>query len=459
MRIDHGQRAAAILCLAVVSCDGAATRSRRSRRSRRATSSSRRRSTRPRSPATRRPQRLDPGEIKLKKNIGLAYMAMYQPGSKHPKDLEFADQGHREPAGLPRRSTPTTRRAQEFLVSMYLATDRYDEAIGFYEDMLKTNPKDAKAMGSIAADVLQEGRLRQGHGVAEEAGGAGARQPRALHHDRRAGLGPLLPLPGHGPGRRGRKIIDEGMDALQKALKIKPDNFEAITYINLLYREKAKMETDRAKKQEYIADGRQVPGSRHSSCVRSRLSTDDPDARNRPSRFGVLKGREEQPCLKTPDRVVPPEGGQPEGDDPAGFHRASTRSSSALALGASIWFVEDVPEPPIPVTFYASAPPPPPPPPAAPRRRPQPKAPEVQKSVPVRPIEDGRADDHPRQRSPRPCPPPSRRRPPEASRAASREASRGASREGWSAESSAARGRAPARTSPCGSAATSRPRS
>ena len=36
-----------------------------------------------------------------------------------------------------------------------------------------------------------------------------------------------------------------------------------------------------------------------------------------------------------------------------------------VVVGASIWFVEDVPEPPIPVTFYAAAPPPPPPPPAA----------------------------------------------------------------------------------------------
>src|SRR5215468_4590209 len=54
-----------------------------------------------------------------------------------------------------------------------------------------------------------------------------------------------------------------------------------------------------------------------------------------------------------------------------------------VALGASIWFVEDVPEPPIPVTFYASAPPPPPAaPPAA-----KPKAPEVQKQVPVKPVE------------------------------------------------------------------------
>src|SRR5215471_9704055 len=55
------------------------------------------------------------------------------------------------------------------------------------------------------------------------------------------------------------------------------------------------------------------------------------------------------------------------------------------ALGASIWFVGDVPEPPIPVTFYAAAPPPPPPPPAAPKAAP--KAPEVQKVVPVKPVE------------------------------------------------------------------------
>ena len=56
-----------------------------------------------------------------------------------------------------------------------------------------------------------------------------------------------------------------------------------------------------------------------------------------------------------------------------------------IALGASIWFVEDVPEPPIPVTFYAAAPPPPPPPPAAAPKA-APKV-EVQKVVPVRPTE------------------------------------------------------------------------
>lgn len=46
------------------------------------------------------------------------------------------------------------------------------------------------------------------------------------------------------------------------------------------------------------------------------------------------------------------------------------------AVGASLWYVEDVPEPPIPVAFYSSPPPPPPPPPAAkaaPKQQQQPK--------------------------------------------------------------------------------------
>ncbi len=55
-----------------------------------------------------------------------------------------------------------------------------------------------------------------------------------------------------------------------------------------------------------------------------------------------------------------------------------------VVLGMSIWFVEDVPEPPIPVTFYAAAPPPPPPPPAAAKAAPKV---EVQKPVPIRSAE------------------------------------------------------------------------
>ena len=36
-------------------------------------------------------------------------------------------------------------------------------------------------------------------------------------------------------------------------------------------------------------------------------------------------------------------------------------------LAASMWYIEDIPEPPIPITFYSEAAPPPPPPPPPPK--------------------------------------------------------------------------------------------
>ena len=192
--------------------------------------------------------RLDPDEVKLKKNIGLAYMGLYQPGSKHQKDLEYAS---RAIENLKEYVTahPEDKKAREFLVSMYLATDRYDDAIVFYEQMLKSDPKDSRAMGSIASMYFKKGDFDKGMEWQRKVAEAEGNKPdpwimigvqawdRSYHY------------PDLDPTTRAH-IVDEGMQALQKAQQIKPDSFEALTYINLLWREKAKMETDPAKKQE-----------------------------------------------------------------------------------------------------------------------------------------------------------------------------------------------------------------
>ena len=101
-----------------------------------------------------------------------------------------------------------------------------------------------------------------------------------------------------------------------------------------------------------------------------------------------------------------------------------------LIVGASIWFVEDVPEPPIPVTFYAAAPRPrlrPRPPP----RRP-PKAPEVQKP------DSGQVHRRWWRRPSFPTRSPGPSRPSRPRPAASREGSREASRAEFPAASSEA---------------------
>jgi tetratricopeptide (TPR) repeat protein len=196
-------------------------------------------------------QRLDPGEKKLDKFIGEAYMALYQPGSKHQKDIEFANNAIKH-LQIYLQSYPEDRKVREFLVSMYLAMDRYDDAIGFYQDLLKTNPQDSKAMTSLAAMYFKKGDFQNGLEWEKK---RAAIDPKNLEPYVMIGVQawdrsyhyPDVPAEIRG------KIIADGMDALQTALKLKSDNFDALTYMNLLYREKAKIETDEAKKAEDVA--------------------------------------------------------------------------------------------------------------------------------------------------------------------------------------------------------------
>ncbi len=195
--------------------------------------------------------RLDPTQSKLQKNIGLAYMAMYQPGSKHPKDLQFAAKAIENLKAYLAKH-PEDKRANEFLVSMYLSTDRYDDAIVFYKQRLQSNPKDVKAIQSLAAMYFKKGDFNQGFEWLNKRTALEPDNPEAYVMIGVQAWDRSYHYPDVDPATR-TQIVDTGLHAVEKALQIKPDNFDALTYINLLYREKAKVETDPVKQQEDIA--------------------------------------------------------------------------------------------------------------------------------------------------------------------------------------------------------------
>jgi tetratricopeptide (TPR) repeat protein len=193
--------------------------------------------------------RLNPDEVKIHKNIGFAYIGRYQPGSKHPKDLEFAQKAI-DNLDAYVQAFPEDKKTREALVSMYLQTDRYDDAIRFYQEILKANPRDSKAMGSIAQMYFKKGDFNSGVQWLKK---------RLEVDDDKAEIYYLIGtyawdrsyhFPDISPEERAH-IVDDGMQALMKAVELRPDYAEAISYVNLLYREKAKIETDPAKKKEY----------------------------------------------------------------------------------------------------------------------------------------------------------------------------------------------------------------
>jgi tetratricopeptide (TPR) repeat protein len=193
--------------------------------------------------------RLDPSETKLNKHIGIAFMGLYQPGSKHPKDLEYA-QNAIDHLKTYLQAYPDDKKTLEYLVSMYLNTERFDDAIAFYQnEILKRDPKDIKAMQSVSMLYFKKGDFDNGD----------AWLKKRLEIDNNSEVYYLIGVqawdrsynfPDLDPALRA-KIVDEGLQSLNKALEMKPDYFEAVSYINLLYREKAKMEPDPAKKQEF----------------------------------------------------------------------------------------------------------------------------------------------------------------------------------------------------------------
>lgn len=194
--------------------------------------------------------RLDPGEEKLHKHIGIAYMGMYQPGSKHPKDLEFAQKAIDNLKQYV-AAYPEDTKVLEYLVSMYLNTERYDDAIAFYQnELLKRNPKDSKAMQSLAMLYFKKGDFDSGVKWLKERLTVEGDNPEVYYLIGVQAWDRSYNYPDVDPVLRA-KIVDDGMAALNKAVEMKPDYFEAISYINLLYREKAKLETDPVKKQEY----------------------------------------------------------------------------------------------------------------------------------------------------------------------------------------------------------------
>lgn len=195
--------------------------------------------------------RLDPAETKLNKHIGIAYMGLYQPGSKHPKDLEYASKAI-EHLKTYVEHYPDDKKALEYLVSMYLNTDRYDDAINFYQNqILKRDPKDSKAMQSVAMLYFKKGDFDNGVIWLKKRLEIEGNNPEVYYLIGVQAWDRSYNYPDLDPAMRA-KIVDDGLQSLNKAVELKPDYFEAITYINLLYREKAKMETDPAKKQEYL---------------------------------------------------------------------------------------------------------------------------------------------------------------------------------------------------------------
>jgi tetratricopeptide (TPR) repeat protein len=197
--------------------------------------------------------KLDPAEIRIKKFVAMANMAIYNPGSQHEKDLkalETAIKYFKEYLA----EKPEDEGAAKFLITTYMNSRRYDDAIQYFKDLLKTHADDKQAVQTIAMLYAKKGDFDQSMVWQENLSKLDPTNAEVFYTigvtcwDKSYNT-PLTDM----DGEARKAMIDKGMAALEKANSLRADYFEAMLYVNLLFREYAKLENDPVKKEELLA--------------------------------------------------------------------------------------------------------------------------------------------------------------------------------------------------------------
>jgi len=164
----------------------------------------------------------DPGLNTVYLNLGLSYMALYVPGSTHPKDLEYVDKAIAAFKEY-QKHNPDDSKVNEYLINMYLNADRKDDAIKYFEEQYAQSGKFDDALKWYKRRAEVDPNNAEAYYIIG-----------VICWEKSYKFADITP-------EERERVIKEGMAALEKAIKINPKYADAFLYMNLLLREKAKL--------------------------------------------------------------------------------------------------------------------------------------------------------------------------------------------------------------------------
>ncbi len=169
---------------------------------------------------------LDPSFPVARLYLATAYMQQYIPGAISPENEQMAQAAHDQFMKV-LEQTPKDKLAIASVASLYLNQKKWDEAQQWYEKLIGVDPNNADAYYSLGFIAWSKwypayGNARANLGMKQE--DPGPIKDKKVRDELKAKY-----LPG----------INGGLQALDKALQIKPDYDDAMAYENLLVRERA----------------------------------------------------------------------------------------------------------------------------------------------------------------------------------------------------------------------------
>ena len=186
---------------------------------------------------------LDPTYPIARAYLAAAYMYQYIPGAESEENMRMAQAAHDEYLRVLEQD-PKNANAMLAIAQLYFHQKKFDEAQDWYKKVVAANPSDKTAyytMGVIAWTKTFRPRM-----TARADLGMKPEDPCPLRDRRVREQLKTQSLP----------VIEDGMQALEKALAIDKEYDDAMAYLNLLYREKADLEdsVEACKKDTEMAD-------------------------------------------------------------------------------------------------------------------------------------------------------------------------------------------------------------
>ena len=183
---------------------------------------------------------LDPATPTARLYLGTAYMQQYIPGAESAENLLVARRAEEQFRGV-LAIDAQNKTALASIASLTLNQKKFDDALGWYAKLIAIDPNNADAyytLGFVAWSKWypEYAKARKDAGMRPEDPGPLA-DP-AVRHALDAQYGPML---------------QAGIDALAKALELRPDYADAMAYTNLLIRERADLRDSVAEYRQEVA--------------------------------------------------------------------------------------------------------------------------------------------------------------------------------------------------------------
>ncbi|HVN17721.1 MAG TPA: tetratricopeptide repeat protein [Dongiaceae bacterium] len=180
---------------------------------------------------------LDPALINARMYLATAYVSQYVPGIDTPDNLRTAQQAIDEYQKVidanPSREQKVN--SAKGIAYLYLNEKKWDDAKKYYNMAAQLDPNDPEphySVGVIDWSACYQPRMEERAKLgmkSEEHLSAKNKEQKKLCEDLKV---------------KNTPAIQEGIDELDKAIKLRPDYDDAMAYLNLMYRERADIECD-----------------------------------------------------------------------------------------------------------------------------------------------------------------------------------------------------------------------